>query len=71
MIMNPAVSTKQTSQRVIRHLEYYIHGGDAIFRVCGFILSAVSMLNNNALTGREYFIPSTSLLLYTRLGILP
>ncbi|KAI0300450.1 hypothetical protein B0F90DRAFT_1629697 [Multifurca ochricompacta] len=31
--MNSTTGTNQNSERVVRHAEYYIHGGDVIFRV--------------------------------------
>jgi hypothetical protein len=33
--MDSTANLKQSGQRVIRHAEYYIHGGDIIFRVRG------------------------------------
>lgn len=31
--MNSAISPNPTGDRIVRHSEYYIHGGDVIFRV--------------------------------------
>ena len=42
--MESAINQKQGSQRVVRHAEYYIHGGDIIFLVRGPIMSIVSTL---------------------------
>lgn len=40
--MDSTASSKQGNQRIIRHADYYIHGGDIIFRVRGFMISIVS-----------------------------
>jgi hypothetical protein len=40
--MDSTVNHKLGSQRVVRHAEYYIHGGDIIFLVRGSIMSTVS-----------------------------
>jgi len=31
--MDPSTNSKQGNQRIVRHADYYIHGGDIIFRV--------------------------------------
>lgn len=33
--MDLLINNKQSNQRIVRHAEYYIHGGDIIFRVRG------------------------------------
>ena len=40
--MDPTTNHKQGSQRVVRHAEYYIHGGDIIFLVRGSIMNIES-----------------------------
>ena len=37
--MDSTITSKQSGQRIVRHPEYYIHGGDIIFRVCGSVMS--------------------------------
>lgn len=41
--MDPTITSKQNtgSQRIVRHHEYYIHGGDIIFRVRRSVMSIV------------------------------
>jgi hypothetical protein len=39
--MDSTASSKQGGQRLVRHADYYIHGGDIIFRVRGFMISIV------------------------------
>jgi hypothetical protein len=39
--MDSSTNSKQGSQRVGRHAEYYIHGGDIIFRVRGSMIGIV------------------------------
>jgi len=41
--MDSTIISKQStgSQRIVRHPEYYIHGGDIIFRVRGSVISIV------------------------------
>ena len=57
-IMDSTINTKQNSQRIVRHTEYYIHGGDIIFRVRGshdecFVLPSP---NCDASTGGRHLI---------------
>jgi hypothetical protein len=37
-------------QRVVRHAEYYIHGGDVIFRV-SYFMCTVLVIDNGPSTG--------------------
>jgi hypothetical protein len=49
--MSPAISIPvQNNQRVVRHAEYYIHGGDVIFRVSSSMY-IVLIVENSPLTG--------------------
>jgi hypothetical protein len=68
--MDSTANQKQSSQRVVRHTEYYIQSGDIIFRVRVFTMSTVLTPDSNTSTGGRYAISSTSILLHARVGIL-
>jgi hypothetical protein len=44
--MNSAVSPNPNGERTVRHGEYYIPGGDIVFRVSGFMIERVLCLIN-------------------------
>ena len=46
-----ATIPNQNGQRVVRHAEYYIHGGDVIFRVSRSMLYTVLVVNDSPSTG--------------------
>jgi uncharacterized protein (UPF0303 family) len=46
-----ATIPNQNNQRVVRHAEYYIHGGDVIFRVSRSVLYTVLIVNDSPSTG--------------------
>jgi hypothetical protein len=37
--MNSAVSPNPAAERVVRSVDYYIIGGDVVFRVCGSVIA--------------------------------
>lgn len=68
--MSLAVSPNPTGDRIVRHSEYYIHGGDVIFRVRSPMIDYCSALVYDASTGGKLSLPRPSFLLYARLRFL-